>query len=1267
MFFNFTRRLKITHRLLGGFGVLVLLLVAVLGTTVWKTNAIKQSTARMVELRMPTAYASAQMINKINASLAALRGYMLTGNPKFKKDRAIVWQDIVKTQQDLDRLSKSWTNPDNIRKWQSFKKILEEFKLAQGKIEGVAKSKDEQPAKLILANEAAPLAQGILQAITSIINDELENARKNRDSFAERSEYLGFMADFRGTFSSGLANIRAYLLTGDRKFADKFSELWETNRKRFVRLREISTKLSLPQQAAFEELTKLRARFALLPPKMFAIRSSQIWNMANYLLVSEAIPRADRLLAIMNGKKGADGIRHNGMLENQLKSMKSETATGNKATNELLVIEQILLVAGVFFSAMVAYFTTRAISVPIVSMTTAMKKLAVGQLNTTVPNPQRQDEIGDMAFALQVFKDSALRNKELEADLENMVAERTRQLNEEVEKGRSKTLALHKSESRLTELLELVPEAIISVDEDGLICLFNQSAETLFGYSKHEMIGRPLEQLMPARFRSAHPEKILSFARSHATHRKMSPRNEITGLKKDGTEFLAYGSISKLHFDGSDLYTVLIQDVTEQRNTARALENHNDELRARDVILNTQNQRFDAALTNISVGLSMYDSEKKLIVSNDKYAEVYGLSPDLIKPGISMQEMIDLRIQNGIFPGDNPEDYHRERTKWTQVGENDVKIHRLNDGRYIENRKHLMFDGGWLSTHDDITERVLAETVLKEQNLRLDAAISAMSHGLAMFDGSGKIIISNERYATIYGLPTDQIKPGMTLMEIVEKRIEKGCHIGDTPQDYEKKMRELRNNKNDKPKTFVLNDGRHVEIHNQSMANGGWLSIHEDVTDRYKAENKIKYLADYDTLTDLPNRTQINETLENAIHQASKSGTKMALLYIDLDGFKEINDTLGHPIGDRVLIEVGSRLSELLSKTIVVGRISGDEFVMIVKEFNYQPYLERLADRICAALATPIHVDHDVIVLSASVGISIGPPANGQADTLTQFSDLALYQAKADGGNCFRFFEDKMYVRAKERQRMAADLRTAIQKNELVLHYQPQVCLRTGKINGYEALVRWQHKELGMISPFQFIGLAEETGQISEIGEWVLRTACEYALLWPNKEKVSVNLSPVQFKRQDVSTMVKRVLWETGLDPQRLELEITENVLIQSTESVIIILRSLAEMGVSIALDDFGTGFSSLSYLTTFPFNKIKIDKSFIDDLGKDTEVTAIVAMIVGLGRSLDTVITAEGIEEFRQHELLRASGCDQGQGYFYGRPQSLILEQNKLDLRKTG
>ncbi|PCI05284.1 MAG: hypothetical protein COB78_01345 [Hyphomicrobiales bacterium] len=681
--------------------------------------------------------------------------------------------------------------------------------------------------------------------------------------------------------------------------------------------------------------------------------------------------------------------------------------------------------------------------------------------------------------------------------------------------------------------------------------------------------------------------------------------------------------------------------------------------------LTYRNDRLDAALKAMTQGLCMFDADRKIVVSNDQYAEIYGISPDQIKPGTSLREVLELRIEKGTYVGSCPEEYRSERSDWLRTRSNEVVIHQLNDGRYIEIRNHPIGDEGWLLTHDDVTERVLAEAKLSEQNERFEAVISTMSHGLAMYDRDQNIIISNDRYATIYGLAADQVKPGMNLSEVAEMRIEHGNYIGNAPERYRQRMRTLVTSNDGKPKTYVMSDGRYVEIRDHAMANGSWLSVHEDVTDRYASERKIKYLADYDLLTGLPNRAQIHGILNATIQEAKEINKKMALLYIDLDGFKEVNDTLGHPIGDLVLKEVGVRFSGFLNEKIVAGRLSGDEFVVIVKEFDDLAYLERLGDQICESLATPIHAEQDVIDISASIGISVGPPRDGEVDTLIQFSDLALYQAKADGGNCHRFFEEKMYEEAKERQRLAADLRSAIRNDELLVYYQPQIDLKSSEINGYEALVRWNHPELGIISPLQFIGLAEETGQISEIGEWVLRTACEYAVSWPNKEKVSVNLSSVQFKRQDVVALVEKVLWETGLEPSRLELEITESVLIQSADSVIVTLRTLADMGVSIALDDFGTGFSSLSYLTTFPFSKIKIDKTFIDDLCTDSEVTAIVSMIIGLGRSLDTTITAEGIEEPNQHELLRAAGCDQGQGFLYGKPLPRILEAAEANLIK--
>ncbi|MFK5977665.1 MAG: EAL domain-containing protein [Rhizobiaceae bacterium] len=673
-----------------------------------------------------------------------------------------------------------------------------------------------------------------------------------------------------------------------------------------------------------------------------------------------------------------------------------------------------------------------------------------------------------------------------------------------------------------------------------------------------------------------------------------------------------------------------------------------------------QQDQLDAALSIMHQGFCMFDDDGHIILSNDRFATMYNLLPEQLKPGITLDELVDIRVKNGCFIGSDALEYRRIAGSIKSKPVYTPRTHQLNDGRYIEICNFKMEGNGWFTIHEDITEQVVSKNELTHRNERLDTALKTMTQGLCMFDADERIVVCNSQYAEIYGISSEQIQPGTHLQDILELRVQNGTYGGADVEEYRQERTNWVENQQIGGKIHHLKDGRYIEIRDHPMANGGWLSIHEDVTERHESEKKIKFLAKFDALTGLPNRTQIREKLKTAIRQSDKSNTKMALLYIDLDGFKEVNDTLGHPVGDRVLLEVGSRITQSLGKAAVAGRLSGDEFIVVVKEFNEHYELKLLGDKICSALSAPIQVDHNIIEISASVGISVGPPENGDVETLVQFSDLALYQAKADGGNSYRFFEEGMYARAKERQQMASDLRHAITKGELLLHYQPQVDLSSGKINGYEALVRWQHGTLGMISPLQFIGLAEETGQINEIGEWVLRTACEYAASWPNREKISVNISPVQFKRQNIVEMVKKALQETGLEPARLELEITESVLIQNPNSVVMELQILTDMGVSIAIDDFGTGFSSLSYLTTIPFNKIKIDKSFVVDLCTDSEITAIVAMIIGLGTSLGKTVTAEGIETPRQHELLCAAGCDQGQGYFYGKPLPEILEMDQ-------
>ena len=431
------------------------------------------------------------------------------------------------------------------------------------------------------------------------------------------------------------------------------------------------------------------------------------------------------------------------------------------------------------------------------------------------------------------------------------------------------------------------------------------------------------------------------------------------------------------------------------------------------------------------------------------------------------------------------------------------------------------------------------------------------------------------------------------------------------------------------------------------------------IRERWLAEDQIRHLALHDSLTGLPNRLQFHQHLDRAVARAKRHGQLMAVFGLDLDRFKHVNDTLGHATGDALLAEVAARLKESVRDSDLVGRLGGDEFAIVAEDLAAPEDAMRLARRVCTALGESYHVNGHEVTTSGSIGIAIGPvDDNEPSDTLLKNADLALYRAKEDGRNTFRFFEPAMDAALQKRRRLEADLRAALRKNQLYLDYQPQFDLESGKLSGYEALVRWWHPTEGEIPPTTFIPIAEETGLIVPLGEWILRTACTYATTWPLDTNLAVNLSPAQFKTQDVYGLVRRVLSETGLEPHRLELEITEGIILQNTEAVIDTLQRLDQLGVSIAMDDFGTGYSSLSYLTRFPVKKIKIDRSFIDTLGTSPQTSAIVSSIVGLGQSLHVTITAEGVETEAELSCLRAEGCHEGQGFLFSRarPQAEIM-----------
>jgi diguanylate cyclase (GGDEF)-like protein len=541
---------------------------------------------------------------------------------------------------------------------------------------------------------------------------------------------------------------------------------------------------------------------------------------------------------------------------------------------------------------------------------------------------------------------------------------------------------------------------------------------------------------------------------------------------------------------------------------------------------------------------------------------------------------------------------------------------------------------------------------LQAQNQNFDDAVNNMSQGLCMFDAAGEIVVCNRAYLRMYALSPDIVKPGCTLRRLIEHRRDVGLFKGDVDH-YVASILAIVASGEIKSHIGATADGRTINIVDQPMANGGWVVTHEDISERRRAEEKIAYMAQHDALTDLVNRPQFIERTEYELARARRSTDGFAVFIIDLDHFKDVNDSLGHPVGDLLLRRVAERLRKSTRDIDTVARIGGDEFAVLqTLDGQAIDHSVALAKRILRSLSAPYEIDGHQINIGASVGIALGPQDGGEAGQLMKNADLALYRAKSDGRNDYRFFELAMDVEARSRHALEADLRRALANCEFEVYYQTVFSFESGMICGAEALVRWIHPERGMVRPDQFIPLAEELGLIVPIGEWVLRTACTQAAKWPSNLKLAVNLSAAQFKRGNLLAIVRGALADSGLAPERLELEITESVLLTQNAYNLALLRSLKELGVAIVLDDFGTGFSSLSYLRMFPFDTIKIDRSFVCDMSTREDCAAIVSAVTTLSRTLGIRTTAEGVETREQFELLRAAGCTLAQGFMLSRPR---------------
>jgi diguanylate cyclase (GGDEF)-like protein len=537
---------------------------------------------------------------------------------------------------------------------------------------------------------------------------------------------------------------------------------------------------------------------------------------------------------------------------------------------------------------------------------------------------------------------------------------------------------------------------------------------------------------------------------------------------------------------------------------------------------------------------------------------------------------------------------------------------------------------------------------LAEQNFLLDKAINNMTQGLIMFDATARIIVCNQRYVDMYGMSSEIVKPGCTLRRLLDHRIALGNWNEDPDQYSEKLLTTIAKGKNLSIPT-ELSDGRTIIILNRPMGDGGWVATHEDITERRESERRILHMAHCDNLTDLPNRVAFNEYFAKALAEAAATSSPLAILSLDLDRFKEANDAHGHSIGDALLREVAHRLREAAGSNFL-ARVGGDEFMLIMPGGPQPAAAAALAERLIAAFADDFEVDGQRLRIGLSVGGAVYPTDGTDAKTLMVNADAALYRAKNETRGSALFFDPEMSARLRERRALQEDLRSAIERSELLLHYQPQFRM-DGEVVGFEALLRWQCLKRGSVSPGVFVPIAEANHLIIAIGEWVLREACREAASWDHPVTIAVNISPVQFRRGDLPSLVHAILLETGLTPGRLELEITEGVFIEDFSHAVSILRRLKALGVQIALDDFGTGYSSLSYLHAFSFDKIKVDRAFVSDLEANRHSIAIVRAVINLGRSLSIPVLAEGVETKAQHSFLTKEGCDQVQGYLTGRP----------------
>jgi len=557
-----------------------------------------------------------------------------------------------------------------------------------------------------------------------------------------------------------------------------------------------------------------------------------------------------------------------------------------------------------------------------------------------------------------------------------------------------------------------------------------------------------------------------------------------------------------------------------------------------------------------------------------------------------------------------------------------------------------------LNENRDLKNTISSTTqALAEQRKLFEIVLNNLPLGLSVFDADQRLTLSNLRFRQLFGFTEEaDVTPGTTIADLMRKT--RGTEQANARTRGKKDGQEASSKAGRiRRREWLMDDGRIIQSVVTILADGSNIAIHADVTEDRKAAERITYLAHHDPLTGLPNRIRFREQLDAALAER-KEDEQIALVHLNLDRFKSINNTLGVSAGDKILQQVAERIRASAGSENILARLGSDEFA-ILQTRRQQPWnITALADQIRRELSEPFFRGDKQVELSVSMGISIAPDDAVETDKLLRNAAVALSHAKADGSRHERFFTGEMDEKMQARHALEADLRAAVQKEEFELHYQPLYDLTQHRICGFEALIRWNHPVRGRVSPMEFIPLAEEVGLVVDIGRWVLRRACNDAAQWPEDIKIAVNVSAIQFSSSDLPQDVNEALAAAELSPSRLELEITESVLMENLDEALPILHALKERGIRISMDDFGTGYSSLSYLSSFPFDKIKIDKSFVNDIVENKEAHAIMRAIILLGDALGMRVTAEGVETAEQMALLEREACDEIQGYYISPPK---------------